>query len=83
MRLLLSWWNLSRERLGEFEFEFAPSCEQSEHASSRLPSELMLTNSIYVPDDGYLAKVSEICKKYNVLLICDEIQTGLCRTGKM
>ena len=40
-------------------------------------------NRIYVPDDGYLAKVSEICKKYNVLLICDEIQTGLCRTGKM
>jgi hypothetical protein len=42
-----------------------------------------LTISIYVPDDGYLAKVAEICKKYNVLLICDEIQTGLCRTGKM
>lgn len=38
---------------------------------------------IYVPDDGYLAKCHEICKKYNVLLICDEIQTGLCRTGKM
>ena len=42
-----------------------------------------LTSSIYVPDDGYLAKVAEICKKHNVLLICDEIQTGLCRTGKM
>jgi hypothetical protein len=39
--------------------------------------------SIYVPDDGYLAKCAEICKKHNVLLICDEIQTGLCRTGKM
>ncbi|WVQ79941.1 ornithine-oxo-acid transaminase [Cryptococcus sp. DSM 104549] len=38
---------------------------------------------IYVPDDGYLAKCHEICKKHNVLLICDEIQTGLCRTGKM
>lgn len=39
--------------------------------------------SIYVPDDGYLAKCHEICKKHNVLLICDEIQTGLARTGKM
>lgn len=38
---------------------------------------------IFVPDDGYLAKVQAICKKHNVLLICDEIQTGLCRTGKM
>ncbi|WVQ73959.1 ornithine-oxo-acid transaminase [Cryptococcus sp. DSM 104548] len=38
---------------------------------------------IFVPDDGYLARVAEICKKHNVLLICDEIQTGLCRTGKM
>ncbi|WVO15934.1 ornithine-oxo-acid transaminase [Cryptococcus depauperatus] len=38
---------------------------------------------IYVPDEGYLAKVADICKKHNVLLICDEIQTGLCRTGKM
>ncbi|WVQ99514.1 ornithine-oxo-acid transaminase [Kwoniella sp. CBS 9459] len=38
---------------------------------------------IYVPDEGYLAKCQEICKKHNVLLICDEIQTGLARTGKM
>jgi ornithine--oxo-acid transaminase len=28
-----------------------------------------------VPDDGYLMKVHELCKKHNVLLICDEIQT--------
>ena len=38
---------------------------------------------IMVPDDGYLAKVQELCKKHNVLFICDEIQTGLGRTGKM
>ncbi len=36
-----------------------------------------------VPDDGYLAQVHEICKKHNVLLICDEIQTGIGRTGRM
>ncbi|KAJ7674261.1 ornithine-oxo-acid aminotransferase [Mycena rosella] len=38
---------------------------------------------IVVPDEGYLTKVHALCKKHNVLLICDEIQTGLCRTGKM
>lgn len=38
---------------------------------------------VVVPDDGYLAKVRELCKKTNVLFIADEIQTGLARTGKM
>lgn len=38
---------------------------------------------VVVPQDGYLAKVSALCKKYNVLLIADEVQTGLCRTGRM
>ncbi|KZV83964.1 ornithine-oxo-acid aminotransferase [Exidia glandulosa HHB12029] len=38
---------------------------------------------IVVPDEGYLAKCKALCEKHNVLLICDEIQTGLCRTGKM
>lgn len=38
---------------------------------------------IIFPPEGYLAKCAEICKKNNVLLICDEIQTGLGRTGKL
>ncbi|KAF9305497.1 ornithine aminotransferase [Mortierella antarctica] len=38
---------------------------------------------IMVPDEGYLKKVSELCKKHNVLMIADEIQTGLARTGKL
>lgn len=38
---------------------------------------------VVVPDAGYLKGVRELCTKYNVLMIADEVQTGLCRTGKM
>jgi ornithine--oxo-acid transaminase len=38
---------------------------------------------IYVPSEGYLKKASELCKKNNVLLMIDEIQTGIARSGKM
>ena len=38
---------------------------------------------VVVPHDGYLKGVSELCKKYNVLFIADEVQTGIARTGKM
>lgn len=36
---------------------------------------------VVVPDDGYLKKCMELCKKHNVLFIADEVQTGLGRTG--
>ncbi len=38
---------------------------------------------VIVPDEGYLRSVAALCKANNVLFIADEVQTGLCRTGKM
>jgi len=38
---------------------------------------------VFVPDEGYLKKAYELCKKNNVLFIADEVQTGIARTGKM
>jgi ornithine--oxo-acid transaminase len=38
---------------------------------------------VFVPDEGYLKKASEMCKAKNVLFIADEVQTGVARTGKL
>ncbi|MFL9834883.1 ornithine--oxo-acid transaminase [Chryseobacterium terrae] len=38
---------------------------------------------VYVPDENFLKNASELCKKYNVLFIADEVQTGIARTGKL
>ncbi len=38
---------------------------------------------VYVPEDGYVKKAYDMCKKKNVLFIADEVQTGIARTGKL
>jgi ornithine--oxo-acid transaminase len=38
---------------------------------------------VFVPDEGYLKKAYDMCKKNNVLFIADEVQTGIARTGKL
>ena len=38
---------------------------------------------IVVPADNYLKEVRDLCDKHNVLMICDEIQSGIARTGRL
>lgn len=56
---------------------------QDPHTAAFLVEPIQGEAGVVVPDEGYLKGAQEICHKHNVLLICDEVQTGLCRTGKM
>jgi ornithine--oxo-acid transaminase len=38
---------------------------------------------VFVPSDGYLRKAKELCERFNVLFIADEVQTGIARTGRL
>lgn len=41
------------------------------------------SNGIIIPPKGYLPGVRALCDKYGILMICDEVMAGWCRTGKM
>lgn len=56
---------------------------KDEHVAAFLFEPIQGEAGILVPDAGYLTTVRQLCSAANVLMIADEIQTGLCRTGKM
>jgi hypothetical protein len=64
--------NLSKERQGKH-LHVAPHWRLFSYTEALLS--VFVVYRIVVPEDGYLAKVHQLCKKHNVLLICDEIQT--------
>ena len=55
----------------------------NENTAAFLVEPIQGEGGIIIPPDGYLAAAAELCRKHNVLLITDEIQTGLGRTGKL
>jgi ornithine--oxo-acid transaminase len=55
----------------------------NENTAAVLIEPIQGEGGVIIPPAGYLRQVSEICKRNNVLMIADEIQTGLGRTGKL
>ena len=55
----------------------------SPHTAAFLVEPIQGEAGIVVPPAGYLAQCREICTRHKVLLICDEVQTGLGRTGRL
>ena len=53
------------------------------HTAAFLVEPIQGEGGIVIPPEGYLKTCQEICRKHNVLLIADEIQTGLGRTGSL
>lgn len=60
----------------EAEFE-----RDSEHIAAFMVEPIQGEAGVVIPEDGYMAKLKNLCIKFNVLLIADEVQTGLGRTG--
>lgn len=56
---------------------------ENPHVAGFLVEPIQGEAGVYVPSEGYLAKAKELCEKYGVLFIADEVQTGIARTGKL
>ena len=57
--------------------------ESSSNIAGFLVEPIQGEAGVYVPSEGYLKKAKALCKKYNVLFIADEVQTGIGRTGRL
>lgn len=53
------------------------------HVAGFLVEPIQGEAGVVVPDEGYLNRAAAMCREAHVLFIADEIQTGLCRTGRM
>lgn len=66
--------------LGALQRKFA---EEADHIAAFMCEPIQGEAGVVVPDNGYLTGVRELCTKYNILWIADEVQTGIGRTGRM
>lgn len=57
--------------------------QDSQNIAAFLAEPIQGEAGVYVPNEGFLKGASDLCKKYNVLFIADEVQSGIARTGKL
>jgi ornithine--oxo-acid transaminase len=57
--------------------------EQSDEVCAFIVEPIQGEAGVFVPDEGYIKKCYDICKKYNVLFVADEVQSGIGRTGRL
>ncbi len=57
--------------------------EKGEKVAAFIVEPIQGEAGVFVPYEGYLKECYEICKKYNVLFVADEVQTGVARTGRL
>lgn len=57
--------------------------QEAEHIAAFMAEPIQGEAGVFVPDEGYLKKCAELCKKHNVLFVADEVQTGIARTGRL
>lgn len=69
---------VSYDNLEELEEEFK---KDAANIAAFMVEPIQGEAGVVVPQDGYMSSVKKLCEKYNVLLIADEVQTGLGRTG--
>ena len=55
--------------------------QDGEHIAAFMVEPIQGEAGVVVPQDGFMSEAKRICKKHKVLLIADEVQTGLGRTG--
>lgn len=63
--------------------EIFTSVVDSENVAAIILEPIQGESGFIIPPNEFITKIKNICDRYNILLIADEIQTGFCRTGKM
>jgi ornithine--oxo-acid transaminase len=71
----------SNVEYGDIEALEAVLKEDADNIAAFMVEPIQGEAGVVVPSDGYMRELKRVCEKYNVLLIADEVQTGLGRTG--